>query len=532
MGKEELVSPQEHNQRIEGVTLINKSDTAGFLFSPCRAEYDNITKTLQLTDNTLQDIIRDELLSRAILWLLGYSADSYEKKLNIDDQINSKPIRAQSNGSHWETAWCIIHFLDVLPIFTEKHPSIVREIKRRFSEDDIEINPLKWLLSQFTSEETIPWYGKEYDTAVITLSLLRIKAEHSIELPKNLMNDLDKKLYYALRWLFDHLKDSIEAGKVDEEAPEVLEPLIYAEAFFPSLFLEVLASSTISSNNEFYNILWQWFSYFKAQFSPREEKSEIEFGIGANAAYCLCRLVLTWQQNEESQEKCRLVKQAQILLLHYIEFLEKWLARDQWGGNLNRVWRLGTYVEACASVGLMRQSQNRQAFDEDSNPANSAIVLKVLSMVKNEFFPNGSIFHSVYPTTYFVHSLLSIWKWSESSKTITHLYHDLLDRFVIGISLERKNNFELRHSLIECESNLSSEKERYKGLIFKEGKKRYGLLGLSWFMFNAAILIFAAYNLTSFSDWIKTAGVSVPLTAIFLTFLEIFILREKGLPMK
>ena len=510
-------------RRIEEVAIGGRFDTAGFLYSPYRAEFDNTTRTLQLTDNALRDIVRDDLLCRAIVWLLGYDA-----RFSIDDQIHNEPIRAQANCSHWETAWCLHHFLNVRPILAARHPSVVREIDRRLKSDDREVNPLVWLLSEATDQDgnQVCWYGKEYDTAVVALSLLRAKAEHNLPLPGRAQSDLERVLSGSVRWLFNNLEDSLETGRVDEEAIEVLEPLVCVNSSFSHLVSSIWPIDHALKADEFYTVLDKWLSYLEAPFATNPDNLPPQYGFGANEAYCLCRLVLTCP-NADPEDRTRLerfAERGQNLLLHYISFLEEWLARDQWGGNLNRVWRLGTYVEACESVSL--SLQHSRATSPAPNPASSEVVLKVLSMVKNEFFSNGSIYHSVYPTVYFVRSLIAIWEWEESSKTIARLYHDLLDKYVIGVSLERKENFELRKLLVESERKLADERERFAEQVIKERKKRYALLGIVWVSIVAAVLVYAAYNL-SLSDLIQFAGVAAAVLTIILITLEVLFLRDK-----
>src|SRR5205809_505255 len=101
-------SRKGQSRNSQEVPKGDKFDTAGLVYKPCRLELHEKTKEPHIVDNTLQDII-DELLSRAVIWLLGYDA-----REPLDKQIAQENpeacIRAQGEGSHWETGWSIIHF--------------------------------------------------------------------------------------------------------------------------------------------------------------------------------------------------------------------------------------------------------------------------------------------------------------------------------------------------------------------------------------------------------------------------------------
>jgi hypothetical protein len=517
-------SHPKQNKNLKEVPIHGTFDTAGFLYSPYRAEFDEQTKTVLFTTNTLRDIIRDELLNLAVIWLLGYDA-----RKPLDKQINDASIRAQAEGSHWETAWCVIHFLDARPILADKYPAIVREIDRRLCSPDPNISPLAWLLAPTEvidlGEEQIRWYGKEYDTAVVTLALLRANAEYHSKLCDQIKTRLDQLVPKALRWLYAHLEQALAEADVDVEAVTILEPLIYADGHFASLLSEVWPDNNASMRKELYAALDKCLAYFEARLTPHNEDDALtHFIYGVNGAYYLCRLVFVEQSaNLHARERFRpFVERAKILLLHYIEFVEKWLAKDQWGGSLNQIWQLGTYVDACAVTS--RSNQENPATATTTSTASAEVVLKVLSLVKNEFFSNGSIYHSIYPTVYFLRSLISVWNWPDAGKTIARLYHDLLDKFVIKLSVERKEIFELSRILVERERDLTNEKERYRKLLIRERKKRYGLLAFVFVSLSAAV-IYISYILSP-QNVISNAGLVMTALAIILTLIEVLFLRE------
>lgn len=488
------------NETLKEAPIRTKFDTSGFLYSPHQVKLDKQAQRVYLIENTLRDVARDELMSNAVIWLLGYDA-----RYPINDQISNTPIRAQAEGSHWETGWCIIHFLDARPILADRYPLIVQEIDRRFCSDEPQVNPLGWLLAEAIKqdEERSYWYGKEYDTAVVTFSLLRAQTEQQLKLPQQLKIDLDQLLSRALQWIYTHLEDVLEIGKVDEEAIFLLIPLIYADEHFASTLSKRWRESYKLKQERLYILLDRWLSYLEAHLAPNRENLLNHFPYNVNTASCLCRLVFT-QQHADARIRKRFqpfAERSKLLLLYYIEILEEWAARDRWGGTFNIARQLGAYVTAYTMIG---SSSLMKTNSPNESVAGTEVVLKMLSTVKNAFFSNGSMYHSVYATVYFLHSLIAVWDWPDAKKTIIQLNHELLDRSVVKPSVERKESFKLQRLLIERENDLIAGKKQYSQLLARERKKRYALL-VTLFVTTTVCAVFCAHFFLGFigSDTIR-----------------------------
>lgn len=508
-------------------------DTAGLAFLPY--QLDSLPSNLPLHENTLRDIT-GQLLRDSIVWLLGYDA-----RYKISNPHHA-PIRAQAEGSHWTTGWAIVQILDAVPILRREHLDVVQEIERRLLSEDITLNPLVWLLDQAHGNEdgTICWYGKEYDTAIVTFALLKAYVAPDSIRSSQLTDRLRKTLKGALLWLYSWLDELIERGKVDEEAVEVLDPLIAAHGpEFPEL-QNLWPGYGNEKQDKFYDAVHTWLAYLEAgvlrQRASRQGSSDAigdedsQYALGPNEAYCLSHLVMAASPESESKQSRLhdLAVRAQLILQRYPQFLEEWLEspRDVWGGNLGRVWRLGTYVQSCtASVVPLSASKVPTKL---TNPARAGVVLKVLAMVKNEFFTNGSIFHSVYPTTYFARSLIAIWQWPESAHTIMELYQGVLDEYEVGVSLDRRDNFDLRRLLIQSQQEVAQEKARHQRLLLVERKKRYGLLVVIWVVVIGSAVAIASQYLNR-SDIIQFGGVAASVLAVILIIIEVLYLRNDAI---
>jgi hypothetical protein len=218
------------------------------------------------------------------------------------------------------------------------------------------------------------------------------------------------------------------------------------------------------------------------------------------------------------------------------------LLTDQWSGSIVRIQRLGSYVDACAAAAIVlesfdalapQESAQAPSLLEDALVAESEVILRVLKVVKNEFFTNGSIFHSLYPTVYFGRALLSIVHWREAPEPIVRLYLRQVDQRPGRASLERKEIYDLRSRLSSKELVLHEERRgaarQRKSLIRRERVKRFGLLSVAWILILGAIvdLIGGRVLQLSLSDMLTFGGLAGAVTAIVLFLLEIFLLRER-----
>lgn len=495
--------------------MRNRQDTAGFSY----ALYRPFPENAELVPTTLRDVVCDELLPAAVSWLLGYDAGR-----PLADQIHDEPIRAQMNHSHWETAWCLYYLTDLIDasrsLSLDQRP-LVQEIERRLGSSDRRLNPLVWLLSEGRSVEAgrVRWYGKEYDTAVVTLALLQVKSSR-IQLHDSVRQNLDPVLLGALKWLFENLEEALENGKRNDEALQVIEPLIWAATCFPKLW-RALGPDSSEMGTKLFVALDRWVSYAEASLS-KEQGASLRV-IGGTEAHCLCRLIACCKEpgSAHAFEVRRLAQRAQFLLVYYVEYLESSL-RDQWGGTLDRTWRLGTYINACQATALDLKT-GRQG-PAPLNSLNQHVVLKVLATIKTEVFSNGSIFNTVYSTVYFVRALVILLEWEGIARRIIDLYDELLDRAVVGTP-DRQVNFELRRMILQGNRELNELQELHRRYIAQERKKRYILLVLVWLSLTVLALIVGKSRV---DDFFSFASFIMAVLAVLLYFLEVIFLREPG----
>lgn len=152
-----------------------------------------------LTPLTLREVLRDEYLRGAIMWLLGYDASR-----PLSQQLDNRPMRAQAIGSTWQVAWTSLDCLYARAIFVKDqvHADLVREIDRQLLGDDHLQGVAEWLLKRrhASKDEFVNWNGRLFDTAITLNTLIRLRSQYPAQLHSDEMSLTVKK---GLRWLVE-----------------------------------------------------------------------------------------------------------------------------------------------------------------------------------------------------------------------------------------------------------------------------------------------------------------------------------------
>ena len=343
------------------------------------------------------------------------------------------------------------------------------------------------------------------------------------------------------------------SGATDHEAIAVLEPLLVATSEFePFLKQRVWLGDLYSARRaDLIQAIHSWITVLEAR-RPTDGGSTSRLTEGhslhqaydleltSDEAYALCQLVLTARGlGPDTPESIKLATRAQTILFDYIKFLEQGVQRDLWGGNISRIQRLGTYVEAW-NAATLRFDSTIPAHAPDAHCM--AIVLKVLSMIKQDQFSNGSIFHSSLPTVHLARSLILLWHWPSADKPLLILFSRVLDDFVVRTSDERVENLELHKQIIVLERNLVEIKgesvhlaarmieqsKRHSIKIARERRRRYVVLAFAWvgLSVGAVPIVDISYHLSR-TDLLTFAGITAGALAIVLGLTETMFRRKE-----
>jgi hypothetical protein len=447
---------------------------------------------LEPRDEPLNEFVLKSFIAPSVAWLLG----GQNCHAAFDRSLQKAPIRPQHNGSHWETAWCVSYMLESWDTLNKSHsfPHLCQDIRDRFTSDNRDSNPAIWLCTEALEQNggTVHWPGKEYDTAVVSMSLVRLLNQKHIELPHQVRSQIQLRCIQSQLWLrnyaFQHLRNCFS----DSEAPAVLEAILYGFTLSAEEQKKIHLQDQKSDEAQFWTCVDVWLSLLEkklglsvltaatiAHSKSGHTTNETPFEkavIGHDAVRCLCFLAETLIPVESIEDKATLLMRCRRILSQYLKYLESDLRVTRWGENLNRATKLGLYVRAY-----------RCAAGNDNAP-HTEVVLGALSLLNTVVFKNGSIFHNTYPTIYFLGSTIELLKWSKASSKLSTLFSESLDVFVDGLLPGRLHSIELLNETI----NLRHELKIKEFETLEVSKKYDRFRRKTWWWVANAIAVFVA----------------------------------------
>jgi hypothetical protein len=378
----------------------------------------------KLTPLTLREVLRDEYLRGAIMWLLGYNASR-----PMAEQINNRPIRAQESECPWHVAWSIICSLDSKHIFLEadKHRELVAEIDRKVLGDGSLQGAVSWLLAAAQAEgEFVHWDSVLYDTAVVTLALLSVRKAYGINrLGAEWEDELKKITNTSVGWLCGQVRD-IHSMKTIVSGNEsvVLSALLFAERHFHGEFNKLLQKC---SEHVGKNVL----DFLCDDLLSKEKPSEAIFALDEFYKHT----------SSESYKK-----RIRDILPKEVERLEPILSSGQ--ETAGRALRLAEYIRTTGLLDLANKPVKHG--DQPDTLANRRIVLQNLyNLTKpSTRFLDGSLYHTLYVTVYATRCYIEVCqRWKEVTRPVLDLYNALLSSATEGarVSEERKQMLALAH---------------------------------------------------------------------------------------
>ena len=372
-----------------------------------------------IDENTLGDEIRNRYLRNAVIWLLGYDA-----RFPLKEQQNDQPIRSQSISCFWQIGWNIADLVKARELLTNDD-ELVQEIDRKLLHP--EWGCLAWLLRkvELRTENSFNWDQRVYETSVVIEALLSIAERYRDNLDSEMINEINRVVRGGLHWLFRELENPLEAE--DQTRPW-------------GVTLRALAAAV---NTGEYN---EETPHFVAHLEDtlvyiyeRETASEIiEFGeekpkfIGDIIQGLASALIISSNQVPKN-----LIQQARLALGHSVEMIEtRFKEGESWSPSRNRLFQ---YVLAWTA-----------AYPNHIDNMDKSLIIQVLADLVTDgsvLYEDGSIYHSLYVTTYYIHALITLANSVVSETSIYQLYEELLRPASRQISDERRRNFSLERQI-------------------------------------------------------------------------------------
>lgn len=399
-----------------------------------------------LTPLTLREELRDRYLKEAVEWLL-WSTEM------------DKPMRAQELDSPWQTAWCVLECLEARSIFEKDgaHLDLVEAIDGKILGAEVVRGTAHWLLDKAEEDRSldgtlIHWDHRLFDTAIVSRALLQIHIQYYRMQDLHGGNGVLRRcvpstVARALRWLCERWtrRDALDLTENDALS-EALLTFVLAKSCGERQFdqilggyerslgadpLSALCAEICSRSRE----LSQWKGNETDTPLVWDDHATVMRGLSAFYAYIGQR---------SPEEAIRLGT----LLLRGLLYLEVQL-REGFAEHGPRSKAIGAYVQASSLLTDCGRNPEAGATGQPQADTNLIMASIYKSCSDAERFEDGSVFHDLYSTMYYVHMLTRILRhFTPVEKPVIRLHDEALWAITreSRVSLERRQVYALRSS--------------------------------------------------------------------------------------
>ena len=371
-----------------------------------------------LTPLTLYEVLRDEYLSQALVWLLGHNGDiPFNKSLNA--QIK---MRAQVAENIWQFAWGILDLLSIREIFSsdQVHQNLINEIDRTLVDDNSMNNGVTWLLQQAHYDgDFVHWRGQLFDTCLASRALLQLRASYSeqFDAPKN--NEITQCIHKSIHWVIERIikNDAPEMG--NGTLAQIIMTLIQSNSLSPSIYNALSKQYADDADNLIVFVITLLLGR-KQELEGTPKWSVKPQKWGSNEIEGFAK-ALEWLSDDKNSNPS-LFDEVWTSLLGGLLSSEKILRE---GGDHARLARkLAAYVEGHkVAHKCLIESEYHSVHGQWDN----YLVLSRLQQLCHDarLHGDGSIYGDAYTTYYYVHSLVYILQnWSYVRNIVTIAYDD------------------------------------------------------------------------------------------------------------
>lgn len=393
-------------------------------------------------NKTLQQILSEEYLSKAAIWLLGKQETS---------------ILAQESGSHWETALSIEFLVGAQEIIQRTQPeeSFGGKIQSKC------VYAAKWLLSRVENpgEQYATWDYVTWDTAVVTKSLLLASSAYGDKFSNQEVQQIRSCSIKAGRWLlkrFGEWEQEVKYPFGPADIAQILTTLIYVKNNYNNLYKELEKGRRVSVDETLRDIV-KYLLQIKVPF-PKEtgtESGEEELSWWRDffsSAEVIESLAVYYRCFKNDPNEKQMLEEIKGTAIKFFRSLEYGQDDGMWGTHVDTIRTLHAYVRVPKLI--------------DGLSSEPHFIFKALRWICDEKqrFSDGSFLHTTFLTVFMSSTLLEIHRsWDKSAHEISRIYDDVLWSTPVRTTPERTKRFaaELRVAQLQDEKvQLDTRTER------------------------------------------------------------------------